>query len=94
MALTKNEIVNSLYEQTEIPKKDCIKIFESVFEIIKSEFENGNTVKISGFGKWTVLHKKERRGRNPQTGEKITIAARKVVTFRPSAILKNELNAE
>ena len=93
MTLTKIEIVNMLYEQIGLPKNDCARIVESFFDIIKSEIEKGNDVMISGFGKWTVNSKKARRGRNPQTGKDLTIKARKVVTFRPSPVLRDELNS-
>ena len=92
MALTKIEVVNMLNEQIGFPKVECIRIVESFFDIIKSELDKGNPVMISGFGKWTVKAKRERKGRNPQTGENVTIEARKVVTFRPSAVLRDDLN--
>jgi len=92
MTLTKIEIVNMLNEQIGMPKIECIRIVESFFDIIKSELDKGNPVMISGFGKWTVKAKKERIGRNPKTGEDVTITARKVVTFKPSTVLKDELN--
>jgi integration host factor subunit alpha len=92
MALTKIEVVNMLNEQIGFPKIECIRIVESFFDIIKSELDKGNPVMISGFGKWTVKAKRERKGRNPQTGENVTIEARKVVTFRPSAVLRDDLN--
>jgi integration host factor subunit alpha len=92
MALTKIEVVNMLNEQIGFPKVECIRIVESFFDIIKSELDKGNPVMVSGFGKWTVKSKKARIGRNPQTGEDVTIEARKVVTFRPSAVLRDDLN--
>jgi integration host factor subunit alpha len=92
MKLTKIEVVDMLYEQMGIPKNECAQLVESVFEIIKSELEKGNDVLISGFGKWSVNSKKARRGRNPQTGEAMTIKARKVVTFKASPVLRDELN--
>jgi integration host factor subunit alpha len=92
MSLTKIDIVNSIYNQLGISKKDCVGIVESIFEIIKDDLDHGNSVKISGFGKWTVKAKKKRRGRNPQTGKELMIDARKVVTFKPSFILKDALN--
>ena len=92
MALTKIEIVNMLNEQIGIPKVECIRIVESFFDIIKSELEKGSPVMVSGFGKWTVKAKKARVGRNPKTGENVTIDARKVVTFRPSPVLRDDLN--
>jgi integration host factor subunit alpha len=93
MTLTKIEIVNMLNEQIGIPKVECIRIVESFFDIIKSELEKGSPVMVSGFGKWTVKAKKARVGRNPKTGENVTIDARKVVTFRPSPVLRDDLNA-
>jgi integration host factor subunit alpha len=92
MSLTKVDIIDSIYEKLGIPKKECIHIVESVFEIIKDDLDKGNDVMISGFGKWTVKAKKKRKGRNPQTGEELMIAARKVVTFRPSHVLKGTVN--
>jgi integration host factor subunit alpha len=92
MTMTKIDIVESIYEKLSMPKKDCSRIIESVFDIIKSEFEKGSQVNISGFGKWSVKAKKKRKGRNPQTGESLTIDARKVVTFKPSAVLRAKVN--
>ena len=92
MVLTKIEIVNMLYEHIGIPKIECAQLVESFFDSIKDELGNGNPVKISGFGKWTVKSKRARKGRNPQTGEAVTIAARKVVTFKPSPNLRDVLN--
>ena len=94
MSMTKSEIIESLCEQTGLPKKECVSAVESTFEIIKDELEKGNAVKVSGFGKWTVNSKRARNGRNPQTGDRMTIDARKVVTFKPSMVLKDSLNAE
>jgi integration host factor subunit alpha len=91
MSLTKIDITKSIYEQLDIPKKDSVKIVESLFGIIKDDLINGNDVMISGFGKWTVKAKKKRRGRNPQTGKDLTIAARKVVTFKSSTVLRKDL---
>ena len=90
--MTKIDIINSVGEHLDIPKKDSVNIVESVFDIIKSDLGSGNDVMISGFGKWTVKAKKSRKGRNPQTGESIAITARKVITFKPSPVLREELN--
>lgn len=92
MAMTKNDLIDLLYEKADLSKTACASAVESTIEIIKGELEKGNDVKISGFGKWTVKSKKERKGRNPQTGKAMTISARKVVTFKSSTILKNALN--
>lgn len=63
----------------------------SLFEIIKDDLGKGNDVMISGFGKWSVKAKKKRTGRNPQTGEAMTISARRVISFKSSQVLKKEL---
>ena len=67
-------------------------MMEEVFSIIKSTLEQGENLKIAGFGNFMVKQKSDRRGRNPQTGETITISARSVVTFKPSAILREAIN--
>lgn len=94
MAITKSEIADMLHDQMGLPKKACTNIVECFFEIIKSELEKGNPIMISGFGKWTVRPKRERKGRNPQTGEEMTIEARKVVTFKGSPNLIQAMNPE
>ena len=94
MALTKMGVVNMLYEHIGIPKVECAQLVESVFDIIKDELGKGNPIKISGFGKWTVKSKRARKGRNPLTGKVVIIAARKVVTFKPSPNLRDVLNSE
>jgi integration host factor subunit alpha len=92
MSLTKIDIIESVREKLGIPKKDSVRIVESVFDIIKVDLNKGNDVMISGFGKWTVKAKKKRRGRNPQTGASMTIVARKVVTFKSSNVLRDKVN--
>lgn len=92
MSLTKIDIVDAVYTNLGLPKRDCIRIVESLFDIIKDDLNDGNDVMISGFGKWTVKEKKKRKGRNPQTGESMMIDARKVVTFKPSTALRDKLN--
>jgi integration host factor subunit alpha len=94
MSLTKIDIIEAAYTHLDISKKDCVRIVESLFEIIKDDLGKGNGVMISGFGKWTVKAKKNRKGRNPQTGADLTIDARRVVTFKPSTLLKDALNSE
>ena len=92
MVLTKGKIVEKVCTELVISKKESTALVESVFEIIKDELGKGTPVKISGFGKWAVKAKRERKGRNPQTGEDLTIDARKVVTFKLSVVLRDELN--
>lgn len=93
MAITKLEIINMIYEHIGIPKAECMSIVESFFDIIKSELEKGNPVMVSGFGKWTVKAKKARKGRNPKTGKEMTIDPRRVVTFKPSNVLRDAVNS-
>jgi integration host factor subunit alpha len=88
MALTKKEIIENISDKVGLSRKESMAIIEDLFEIMKDELAKGNPVMISGFGKWVVLNKKARTGRNPQTGEAITIGARKVVTFRAANALK------
>jgi integration host factor subunit alpha len=94
MSMTKIDIIDSIYEKLGIPRKECGDIVESFFAIIKDELCQGNEVLISGFGKWQAKAKKARRGRNPQTGEVLTINARRVVTFKPSFVLRDAINTE
>jgi integration host factor subunit alpha len=94
MALTKNDVVRKINEELGIPKKDCGSIVESFFTIIKDGLCQGNDVVISGFGKWKAKAKKKRRGRNPKTGNEMMINAKRVVTFKPSPVLKGAINAE
>ena len=67
-------------------------MMEAVFSIMKNTLESGETLKISGFGSFLVKEKADRRGRNPQTGEAITITARRILTFKPSNLLRDAIN--
>lgn len=91
--MTKIEIASVISDQLNLPKNEAFSALEHVLEIMKTEMENGGEIKVSGFGKWEVKSKNSRRGRNPQTGETITLSERKVVTFKPSAILKSRVNS-
>ena len=93
MSMTKIDITESIREKLGIPQKDCARIVESLFDIIKDDLDKWNPVMVSGFGKWTVNAKKARKGRNPQTGKAMTIAARRVVTFKPSNVLRDAVNS-
>lgn len=90
--MTKADIVEKIYTTTGLSKKDAATMMESVFSIMKESLEAGETIKISGFGVFESKQKNARRGRNPQTGEAITIEARKVLTFKPSAVLREAIN--
>ena len=90
--MTKADIIESVYEKVGFSKKEAAETVEMVFDTIKETLERGEKIKISGFGNFIVRDKKSRVGRNPQTGEEIEISARRVLTFRPSQVLKNALN--
>ena len=91
--MTKADIVETVYEKVGgFSKKEAAEIVETVFDTIKETLERGEKIKISGFGNFVVRDKNARAGRNPQTGQEITISARRVLTFKPSQVLKNALN--
>ncbi len=92
--VTKADIVEQVYQKIGFSKKEASEFVEMVFESLKDVLSEGDKVKISGFGNFIVREKKARVGRNPQTGDQITISARKVLTFRPSQVLKAMLNGE
>ena len=91
MTLTKAQIVETLAEQTGFPKNKSSEIVEILLELIKKSLESGEDVLISGLGKFCVKEKKERRGRNPATGEDMIMAPRRVVTFRWSMKLRDKV---
>jgi integration host factor subunit alpha len=91
MALTKNDIVARVHELG-FTKKKSIDIIETLLETIKSTLESNEDVLISGFGKFCVKNKNKRRGRNPATGEDLTLRARKVITFKCSGKLRKKIN--
>ncbi len=92
--MTKGDIVERIYEKIGFSKKEANDIVESIFEIIKGRLENGEKVKISGFGNFVVNQKRPRKGRNPQTGEEIMISGRRVLTFKGSQVLKKNMNPD
>ena len=94
MTLTKANLVDSIYEQLDFSKAKSAQLVESLLEAIKKALENGEDVLVSGFGKFSVKEKNERRGRNPATGEDLPIGARRVVTFRCSTMLKDKMNGK
>jgi integration host factor subunit alpha len=92
MAMTKAEIVERIYEKVGFSKKEASEVVEAIFEIVKARLENGEKVKISGFGNFVVHQKRPRKGRNPQTGDEIIISGRRVLSFKPSQVLKKTIN--
>ncbi len=93
MAMTKADIVEALYQKVGFSKKEAADLVELVFDQLKNTLGQGQKIKISGFGNFVVREKRARVGRNPQTGESIEISARRVLTFRPSQVLRAEVNA-
>ena len=91
MTLTKNDIVTTVNELG-FTKKKSVEIVETLLEIMKSSLERSDDVLISGFGKFCVKEKNRRRGRNPATGDDISLRARKVVTFKCSGKLRTRIN--
>jgi integration host factor subunit alpha len=94
MTLTKSHLTNAIAEQNGFTQKKSTDTGETILEIIKSALASGEDVLISGFGKFCVKEKRERRGRNPATGEDMILAPRKVVTFRCSRKLRYKINRE
>jgi integration host factor subunit alpha len=94
MTLTKAQMIDSIYRQVDLPKIRSVQVVESLLEIIKKSLENGEDVLISGFGKFCVKEKRKRRGRNPQTGENLMLAERRVVRFRCSGRLRDKINGK
>ena len=91
--MTKADIVEIVFEKVGFSKKDVGFVIEEIFEVIKNTLEQGEKVKISGFGNFTTRQKRARRGRNPQTGTEITIDQRRVMTFKASQLLKKAINS-
>ncbi len=92
--MTKIDIVEIVMEKIGCSKKDSVDYVECVLLLMKDALATGESLKISGFGNFVVKQKKDRRGRNPQTGETITIESRRILTFKPSALLKKAINGQ
>ena len=94
MALTKKAIARSIQQGTGIPFGQAYQIVETTLEVIKDTLAGGEDVLISGFGKFKVLEKIARQGRNPQTGNGLILDARRVVTFKCSGVLREKMNGK
>jgi integration host factor subunit alpha len=93
MSLTKADIADRLFNEVGLNKREAKEFVDAYFEIIRSALENGENVKLSGFGNFQLREKNQRPGRNPKTGEEIPISARRVVTFRPGQKLRARVEA-
>ena len=94
MTLTKADIAEQIYQEVGSTKKQSARVVDSLFELIKQTLEDGTDVLISGFGKFSVRERKERKGRNPLNGEPITLTSKKVVTFSCSGKLREKINGD
>jgi len=94
MTLTKANIVEKIRVKNGFSRNQSVETLETLLEIIKQTLESGEDVLLSGFGKFCVRLKKERKGRNPATGEDMMLKPRKVATFRCSSKLRDQINAE
>jgi len=92
MTLTKEDLVTAIEEANGYPRNRSVELVETLLELIKSKLSSGEDVLISGFGKFSVREKRERRGRNPATGEDMMLDARRVVTFKCSGQLRDKIN--
>jgi integration host factor subunit alpha len=90
--VTKSDIAGALHQGVGFTQKRSAEVVDLILDLMKEALERGEKLKISGFGNFEVRRKRPRRGRNPQTGEAIVLAGRRVVTFRPSPLLKERLN--
>ena len=92
MTFTKQDLIDLVYRQVALPKYQSTRLVKSLLEIIKQTLESGEDLLISGFGKFTVKDKKSRKGRNPQTEERLQLDARRVVIFKCSGVLREKIN--
>jgi integration host factor subunit alpha len=92
--VTKAEIAKVVHERVGLSKKESGQIVDVVLDVVHKALEQGEDVKLSGFGHFMVRNKRPRRGRNPKTGDEITISSRRIVTFRASQLLKNQVLGE
>ena len=92
--MTKADLVDVIQDNAKMAKMDATDVLEGLLEIIKTTLESGEDLKVANFGRFEVRQKNARQGRNPHTGEAITIGPRQIVTFRPALLLKKCLNGD
>ncbi len=90
--MTKADLANKIHDQFGFTKRQAAEHVETLLSLMKETLESGEKIKIAGFGNFEIKQKLDRRGRNPQTGESITIGARKVLLFKPSQVLRGAVN--
>ena len=91
---TRADLTEAVADSVSVPRGEAAQLVESVLESIAQTLESGETVKLSSFGTFQVRAKRERIGRNPKTGEEVPITPRRVLTFRPSHVLKDKINSQ
>jgi len=94
MTLTKDHLISSIGNRLGISKSESSRLVESALETVKTSLSNGEDVLISGFGKFSVRRKAPRRGRNPATGEDLTLDPRTVITFKCSTVMRDRVNGK
>lgn len=94
MTLTKAELVRRIHQQHDLSREEAVAVVDNFLDIAKDTLGRGEDLLLSGFGKFNVRQKKARRGRNPQTGEELTLSPRKVITFKASGILRQRINGD
>ena len=92
MALTKDDLMNSVHKKLGFPKSKSVRLVEFLLETVKIKLEQGEDVLISRFGKFCVKNKNARRGRNPATGEDLMLGSKRIVTFKCSPVLRDKVN--
>ena len=94
MALTKDDLMNSIHQRLGLPKSKSVRLVESLLETVKMKLELGEDVMISRFGKFCVKNKNARKGRNPATGEDLMLGSKRIVTFKCSPVLRDKVNGD
>jgi integration host factor subunit alpha len=94
MTLKKADLIDNIFKVSDMEKPQCVRVVGALLEMIKQTLESGEYVLISGFGKFQVREKSERMGRNPQTGDRVPLDARRVVTFKCSKSLRERINGK
>ncbi len=92
--ITRVDLTEALYAEVGLSRTDSANLIEEILEIVSEKLVNGESVKISSFGTFSIRSKSERIGRNPKTGEEVPVSSRRVVVFRPSNILKTRIYVE
>ncbi|MBE6459211.1 MAG: integration host factor subunit alpha [Alphaproteobacteria bacterium] len=91
--ITRADVAETIYQEIGLSRKDSNEILDMILDEIVKDLSNGNDVKLSSFGTFSLRHKKERSGRNPKTGVEAVISSRRVISFKPSQTMRKIINA-